>query len=83
MEYFDTESKTILVLFCSNDSFWTLKGTPNLQQIQPKAQDRGGDKDTGRQMSSIIQWLGPWYAQYAMVPQSYMTHISHLNDNSS
>lgn len=55
MEYFDTESKTILVLFCSNDSFWTLKGTPNLHQIQPKAQDRGGDKDTGRQMSSIIQ----------------------------
>lgn len=23
------------------------------------------------------------YAQYAMTPQSYMTHISHLNDNYS
>lgn len=83
MKYFDTESKTTLVLFCSNGSLWTLKETPNSQQIQPKAQERGRDKDMGRQMSSTIQWLGPWYAQYAMTPQSYMTHISHLNDNYS
>lgn len=59
MKYFDTESKTTLVLFCSNGSLWTLKETPNSQQIQPKAQERGRDKDMGRQMSSIIQWLGP------------------------